>query len=93
MTLILQDLKSVENIIKTIKHFHKCSGLKINIEKTKAKYIGRVLEPDYFPRGFSWIKTHLETLGIYITTNLEENLNYNFKPKIATLKTTKDLCH
>ncbi len=86
MTLILQDLKSVENTIKTLKLFHKCSGLKINIEKTKAKYIGKILEPDYFPRGLSWIKTSLETLGIHITTKLKENLNYNLKPKISTLK-------
>ncbi len=53
MTLILEDLKSVENTIKTIEHLHKCSGLKINIEKIKAKYIGMVLEPDYFPHGLS----------------------------------------
>ncbi len=31
-------------------------------------------------------KKTLETLGIHITNNSEENLNYNFKPKIATLK-------
>ncbi len=86
MTLILQNLQSVENTITTLKPFHKCSGLKTNIEKTKAKYIGRVLEPDYFPHGLSWIKTPLETLGIHITTNPDEILNYNFKPKIATLK-------
>ncbi len=61
-------------------------------------YIGRVLEPHYFPHGLSWIKNTLETLGIHITTNLEENINYNFKPKIATLKNNyqyvnKDLFH
>ncbi len=39
ITLILQDLDSVENTIKTLKLFHKCYGLQINIEKTKAKYI------------------------------------------------------
>ncbi len=41
ITLILKDLNLVENTIKTLKLFHKCSGLKINIEKTKAKYIGK----------------------------------------------------
>ncbi len=44
-----------ENTIKTLTLFHTCSELKINIEKTKAKYIGRVLEPDYFPHGLSWV--------------------------------------
>ncbi len=41
ITFIFQDLDSVENTIKTLKLFHKFSGLKINIEKTKAKYIGK----------------------------------------------------
>ncbi len=83
--LILQDLDLVENTINTLKLFHKCSGLKINMEKTKAKYIGKI-QPDHFHHGLSWIKTHLETLGIHITNNSDENLNYNFKPKITTLK-------
>ncbi len=39
ITLILQDLDSVENTIKTLKRFHKCSGLNINIEKKKYIYI------------------------------------------------------
>ncbi len=86
ITLILKDLNSVENTIKTLTLFHKCSGLKINIEKSKAKYVEKILQPDHFPRGLSWIKTPLETLGIHITNNSEENLNYNFKPKIVTLK-------
>ncbi len=86
ITLIIKELNTVENTIKTLKLFHKCSGLKINIEKRKAKYIEKILQPDHFPHGFSWIKTPLETLGIHITNNSEENLNYNFKPKIATLK-------
>ncbi len=33
-------------------------------------------------------KKPLETLGIPITNNCEENLNYNLKPKIATLRNT-----
>ncbi len=57
ITLILQDLDSVENTIKTPKFLHKCSGLKINIEKTKAKHIGKILQRDNFPHGLSWIKT------------------------------------
>ncbi len=38
------------------------------------------------PHGLSWIKTPQETLGVHITNNEDENLKYNFKPKIATLK-------
>ncbi len=41
---------------------------------------------DHYPHCLSWIKTPLETLRIYITNDLEENLNYNFKPKLAKLR-------
>ncbi len=37
LTLILQDLTSIENALKLLNMFSLCSGLKINIEKTKAK--------------------------------------------------------
>ncbi len=82
LTLILKDLLSVENALKLLRKFSHCFGLKINIDKTKAKSIGRSLTP----HGLSWIKTPLETIGIYITNNHDDNLNFNFKPKIATLK-------
>ncbi len=85
ITLILKDLLSLENLLKTFKLFQHCSGLKLNIDKTKAKHIRKNLNPDHFPHGLSWIKTPLETLGIFITNDAEENLNLNFKPRIANL--------
>ncbi len=85
-TLILKDLLSVENALKLLRKFSHCSGLKINIDKTKAKSIGRSLTPDHYPHGLSWIKTPLVTLGKYITNNHDDNRNFNFKPKIAILK-------
>ncbi len=74
-----------------LKNFSLCSGLRINIEKTKATNIGITLTSDHYPHGLSWIKTPLETLGIYITNNSEENFSYNFKPKIATLLNTLNI--
>ncbi len=76
LTLILQDLKSVENALQLLKNFSLCSRLRINIEKTKARNIGII---------------PLETLGIYITNNSEENFSYNFKPKIAILHNTLNI--
>ncbi len=63
ITLILKDLNSVENTIKTLKPFHKCSGLKINIKKIRAKYIGKILQPDHFPHGLLWIKKPFRNFG------------------------------
>ncbi len=86
LTLILQDLKSIEYALNLSNKFSLCSGLIINIEKTKAKNLGKPITADHHPHGLSWIKTRLETLGIYITNNHEDNLNYNYKPKIARLR-------
>ncbi len=64
LTLVLQDLKSIENALKLLDDFSRCSWLSINIEKTKAKYLGKPLTSDHYPHGLSWIKAFLETLGI-----------------------------
>ncbi len=67
------------------------SGLSINIDKTKAKHLGKPPTSDQYPHGLSWIKTPLETLGIFITNNLEYNLKYNFRPKLAILQKTLNM--
>ncbi len=84
----MQDLKSIENALKLLNYFSRCSGLSINIEKTKAKHLGKALTSDYYPHGLSWVKTPLEILGIFVTNNPEENLKYNFKQKLAILRNT-----
>ncbi len=55
LTLILKDLLVVENALKLLRKFSYCSGLKINIDKIKAKCIGRSLTPDHYPHGLCWI--------------------------------------
>ncbi len=85
LTLILQDLKSIDNALKLLDDFSRCSDLSIVIDKTKAKHLGKPLTSDHYPHGLFQIKTPLETLGISITNNPEENLKYNFKSKLSIL--------
>ncbi len=59
--------------------------------KNTSQKIQITLTSDHYPHGLSWMKTPLETLGIYITNNSEKNFNYNFKPKIATLRNTLNI--
>jgi hypothetical protein len=91
ITLLLQDLNSIPQILNTLKKFHSCSGLKINIEKSNAKYIGSLITCDHYPHGLSWIKTPIYTLGIHIVTNQELNYTLNFAQKIKNLKTKLDI--
>ena len=85
-TCFLSDLHSLEWVLKTFERFSLCAGLRINVEKTKAKYIGSLVDYDHFPHGLSWIKDNIETLGIVCTTTDYENYMFNFKPRITTLK-------
>jgi len=91
ITLLLHDLKSVKTTLDTLKIFKNCSGLKINIEKSNAKYIGSLISCDHFPHGLSWIKTPIETLGICITNDPDQNYKLNFQNRIATLKNTLNI--
>ncbi len=73
ITLIHSELESIKVTIRILKSFEICVGLKINIDKMQAKYIGPLSSSGYFPLGLSWIKTPLETLGIVIIDNDEDN--------------------
>ncbi len=53
ITLILLDLDYVKNSLTILKRFSNCSGLKINVDKTKEKYIGSLMHYDHFPHGLS----------------------------------------
>ena len=41
MTATLANISSVENVIQTLDNFEKCSGLKMNLSKTKAMWTGK----------------------------------------------------
>ena len=82
INLLLSDHTSIEITINTLSHFYNCAGLKINVEKTQAKYIGSLVSYDHFPHGLSWIKAPLETLGIFIILNDDLNYKLNFQQRI-----------
>jgi hypothetical protein len=88
ITLLLNDIQSIKKTIDILKIFKNCAGLKINIEKSFAKYIGSLTTCDYFPHGLSWIKTPIKTLGISITNNPDLNYKLNFQNRITTLQNT-----
>lgn len=55
-TLIVNNLTSLKNSINTINRFQRCSGLNINIYKTKANYISKTLNTDHYLHRLPWIK-------------------------------------
>ncbi len=49
ITLILSELESIKVTIRILKSFEICAGLKINVDKSQAKYIGLLSSSEYFP--------------------------------------------
>ncbi len=79
ITLILFHLESVKNSSAVLKTFSNCAGLNINVDKTKANYIGSLMSCDHFPHELSWIKAPIETLGTTIMDNDEANFKHNYQ--------------
>ena len=87
-TCFLQDMDSLNNVINIFQLFEKCSGLKLNLNKTKAKYIGTLKNNDYYPHGLSWLKEndYIESLGVVYASTDEDNYVHNFKPRLIKLR-------
>ena len=54
MTATLANISSVEKVIQTLDNFEKCSGLKMNLSKTKAMWIGKNKHSLGTPLGLEW---------------------------------------
>ena len=53
-TAILADLNSAQALLKLLNDFEKVSGLKLNVMKTEAMWIGSLQNCEDEPLGFKW---------------------------------------
>ena len=53
-TAILADLNSAQALLKLLNDFEKVSGLKLNVMKTEAMWIGSLQNCEDEPPGFNW---------------------------------------
>ncbi len=89
-TMFLRDVKSVQNLLKILHSFAKCSGLKMNIEKTEAMWIGQNRSSEHKPQNLSWNKT-IKILGIYFGYDKTETIKLNYNQQLKKLQKTLNL--
>ena len=89
-TMFLKDGKSVQNLLKILHAFEMCSGLKINIEKTEAMWIGANSSSEQKPYNLQWNKT-IKILGIYFGYDKTETIKSNFNQQLEKLQKTLNL--
>ena len=74
-TCFVKDKKSLRNLID----FEICSGLIINLDKTKAKALGPEPEPSNKLFSLDWVSDPIYTLGVTLSGNKEDHYILNFK--------------
>ena len=82
--LFLNNYRSMDTAIETVKNFSKVAGLSLNIEKSEAIHIRLNAPPLVQNLGISWVDS-VRCLGIYIGNSIEYNIRKNWDEKIEKL--------
>ena len=81
MTATLANISSVEILIKILNDFEECSGLKMNLSKTKAMWIGASKHS----------LEKVKTLGIHFSCDQEQVIKQNFHERLSDVQETINL--
>lgn len=85
-TCFVKDKLSLRHLLALFKQFELCAGLKMNVEKTKAKVLG----PEAMPRdnlyGLDWTEDAIHTLGVTISTDENNHYLLNYKKRLKNMK-------
>ena len=86
-TAVLCNLNSAKAFFNLLDDFEKVSGLKLNVEKTEAMWIGSFKSHVDMPFGVNWQKC-VKVLGVFITYDVQLLVEKNFKQRLKNVKNT-----
>ena len=89
--LFCADVASAEQALETMNAFGNFSGLVLNVEKTKAFWLGKWLNNTTKPLGMKWMNTPTKLLGIYVSYDEKGNNQMNFNLRVQKLQTNLDI--
>ena len=89
--LFCADLISVENALRTVGDFGRLAGLKLNIKKSKAIWLGKWEKNKSYPLQLKWLHSPTRLLGIHVSYDEKGNNELNFDLKIRKLQTKLDM--
>ena len=82
---------SVEKGLQIAVDFGEISGLRLNLEKTKAMWLGKWSGNKSKPLRLKWVSSPTRILGIYFSYDEKGNNEMNFNLKIDKLQTNLDI--
>ena len=87
LTTFLQGIKSYVRLSTILKNFGICSGLKLNVEKTEALWLGSNFDNPPFI-DIENINKPIKILGVYFTYNLRKSQELNFDAILNSISKT-----
>ena len=91
ITLMNRDIESIANAIKIFNKFEKCSGLKLNLNKTEVIPIGSQKGKNVIlPADLGKINVKhgpFKALGVWFCLDSQENLDLNLTDRIKSMNT------
>ena len=84
-TCFLNDINSVKSLIQVFDEFKICAGLKVNVDKTKAKCLGSQQVTNKKMYGLDWTNENVYVLGISLSGDENDHYSINFEKRIKNL--------
>ena len=85
-TCFVKDKTSLRHLLDIFKQFQCCAGLKMNVDKTKAKILGSEPMPPDDLYGLDWTEDAVNTLGVVLSGNETDHYILNYKKRLKTMK-------
>ena len=85
MTALLSDITSAKELLDSLNTFEMYSGLKMNVSKTKAMWIGIMKNSAEKPLGLDWCLT-VKNLGVLFSCNQKVVSLQNFEEKLDKIQ-------
>ncbi|KAL9967729.1 hypothetical protein ACROYT_G026019, partial [Oculina patagonica] len=90
MTCFLKDKLSYTNLFRTLEGFEKCSGLKVNHEKTETFFLGNMIIREVPSVMYNRCEA-IKILGVHFSYDSKQRDDLNFRQSLKTIKKTINL--
>ena len=85
LTLFVPSLECAQRLFHLLDKFESCSGLKVNVSKTEAMWIGSCRQNTETTLGLNWCNS-VKALRIVFTYNDVDSLQKNFYDKLKDIR-------
>ena len=91
LSATVSNIGSAKRLFELFEYFGQFSGLKLNLEKTEALWLGSAKNCKRHPLGIKWPSKPIKALGVYFSYDEKRCEEDNFEAKLKSLKAKLDI--